>query len=76
MCSSLHAILVSRQSDDELRRKKAKAFRRGAWTQEDIDYAYREADGRLEFFRLSDADIQRFDRALIASSEFLYELKV
>lgn len=32
--------------------------------------------GTPKYIRLSDAEIQIFDKALLASTEFLYELKV
>lgn len=43
------------------------------------DGLYHDKDGNLEpsrFVRLSDDDIARFDKALIASSTHLYDLKV
>lgn len=47
---TLHERLIARQSDAEIGRKKSKAQRRGIWTQEDIDWAYRKADHWLQLF--------------------------
>ena len=46
----LHERLIARQTDSEIKRKQAKARRKGFWTQEDVDAAYRTADHWIEFF--------------------------
>lgn len=47
--SSLHDVLIARQSEAELKRKAVKARARGYWVQEEIDYIRRKAK------RLADA---------------------
>jgi len=49
--TKLHERLVALQSTDELRRKREKAWRKGIWTQEDIDYADRAGGELYEKFR-------------------------
>ena len=43
MSEHVHDRLVAQQSDTELRRKAAKAVRRGLWTKEEVDVSRRWA---------------------------------
>lgn len=52
--SDLHTRLVEIQSDEELKRKAAKAARPGWWTIEDIDAAGREAQRLWEAIHWED----------------------
>lgn len=47
--SSLHDVLIAKQSSQELERKMKRAKRRSLWTQEDIDYGFRWADEFLKW---------------------------
>ena len=38
--TTLHERLIERQPPEEVTRKRAKAIRRGFWTQEDIDHIH------------------------------------